>query len=244
MRDTQRQKVYDWENAQSFMIKKSYLTQKQCRAVIKRLNKIFEKQVRLEFKNGYGTCFARGNQIIIRNEWGRSYGVLLHEYAHCLTSDKHGKKFVSEFCILLHHLHPLQPSLSELAKSLNDAKVDFCSFDKTISNKKLSKRHKPFDNISTIVIPEAIKYIYPKQSYKQKCQKLKNQYEWLYIQRDFERFEFTIDVYDKRKADSIVDYFDDGDYWECKDGVYEWGSWKEAYEAALHLIKTGTLKTI
>ena len=156
MRDTQRQKVYDWENAQSFMIKKSYLTQKQCRAVIKRLNKIFEKQVRHEFKNGYGTCFARGNQIIIRNEWGRSYGVLLHEYAHCLTSDKHGKKFVSEFCILLHHLHPLQPSLSELAKSLNEAKVDFCSFDKTISKRKLSKRFKTFEDVSTEVITKCI----------------------------------------------------------------------------------------
>ena len=82
--------------------------------------------------------------------------MLLHEYAHCLTSDKHGKKFVSEFCILLHHLHPLQPSLSELAKSLNDNKIDFCSFDKTISKRKLSKRFKPFEDVSTEVITKCI----------------------------------------------------------------------------------------
>tara|TARA_R100001443_G_scaffold86353_1_gene93032 strand:+ start:8549 stop:9286 length:738 start_codon:yes stop_codon:yes gene_type:complete len=245
MQDTQRQKVYDWEDSQSFMIKKSYLTQKQCHAVIKRLNKIFNKQVKLKFKNGYGNSFARGQkEIFIRNEWARSYSVLLHEYAHCLTNDKHGKSFVSEFCVLLHYLHPLQPSISELAKSLNKANVDFISFDKTIASKKLSKRFKPFKDVSTIVIPKAIKYVYPKESYKQKCQRLKNLHEWLYLERDYERCDFTIDVFDDRKATSIIDYFDDGDYWECKDGVYEWGSWKEAYLAALHLINTGTLKTI
>ena len=106
MRDTQRQKVYDWEDSQSFMIKKSYLTEKQCHAVIKRLNKIFRRQVTLRFKNGHGSCWAFNKRdILIRNDWGRSYGVLLHEYAHCLTGDKHGKSFVSEFCVLLHYLH-------------------------------------------------------------------------------------------------------------------------------------------
>ena len=40
-RDVQRQKVYDWEDSQSWMIKNSYLSQKQCQDVIKRLNKIF-----------------------------------------------------------------------------------------------------------------------------------------------------------------------------------------------------------
>ena len=54
MRDSQKQKVYDWEDSQSWMIKNSYLSQKQCQDVIKRLNKIFKLRVTLRFRNGQG----------------------------------------------------------------------------------------------------------------------------------------------------------------------------------------------
>jgi hypothetical protein len=218
MRDIQRQKVYDWEDSQSFMIKKSYLTEKQCHAVIKRLNKIFRKQVTLRFKNGHGSCWAFNKRdILIRNDWGRSYGVLLHEYAHCLTGDKHGKSFVSEFCVLLHYLHPLQPSISELAKSLNKANVDFGSFDKTISKKKLTKRHKPFEDVCTDPLPVPIKK--KRVSAKQKIETLLEKYDSLYVSYYY--------------GDIYVSYKDKE---EC---IYN-GSWKSAYEKAIEMIEVNT----
>jgi len=145
MRDKQRKKVYDWEDSQSWMVKNSLLTQKECHKVIKRLNLIYRKKVKLRFLNGHGNCFARDkSEIVIRNDWGRNYGVLFHEYAHCLSNDSHGGKFVSEYCMLLSHLHPNQPTRKELVKSLNDASIEFIDFENTISAKKLSRRLKAF----------------------------------------------------------------------------------------------------
>ena len=177
MRDIQRQKVYDWEDSQSWMVKNSYLSQKQCQDVIKRLNKIFKLRVTLRFRNGHGKCYAfSNNEIMIRNEWGRSYGVLLHEYAHCLTNDLHGARFVSEFCLLLHHLHPEQPSIKNLVKSLNDANVQFVDFERTTCKRRLSKRHKPFEDVSLVIIPEPKRYIKRRMSAKKRVQKLLD--EW------------------------------------------------------------------
>ena len=178
MRDSQKQKVYDWEDSQSWMIKRSYLSQEQCHQVIKRLNKIFRRKVKLRFRNGHGSCYAfNRNEIMIRNQWGRSYSVLLHEYAHCLTNDYHGACFVSEFCMLLHLLHPEQPSIKGLVKSLNDMNVQFIDFEKTVSKKVLSKRLKSFEDVSTVVIPEPKKYIKRRMSAKKRVQKLLD--EWV-----------------------------------------------------------------
>ena len=186
MRDKQRQKVYDWESSQSWMVKASYLTQKQCQDVIKRLNNIFEHHVSIRFKNGRGSCFARRNEIVIRNEWGRSYGVLLHEYAHCLSSDQHGRKFVAEFCMLLHYLHPDQPSIKDLVASMNKANVEFDDFERTIGKRRLSKRHKPFPYVSTLPIPEPKRYIKRRTSPKQRVQKLLEQWGEFYQVNEYE----------------------------------------------------------
>ena len=177
MRDSQKQKVYDWEDSQSWMIKTSYLTQEQCHQVINRLNKIFRRRVKLRFRNGHGSCYAfNRNEIMIRNQWGRSYSVLLHEYAHCLSDDDHNGWFVAEFCMLLHHLHPEQPSIKDLVRSLNDAKVDFRDFERTTCKKRLSKRYKPFEDVSLVIIPEPKRYIKRRMSAKKRVQKLLD--EW------------------------------------------------------------------
>ena len=160
------------------MIKTSYLTQEQCHQVIKRLNKIFKRKVKLRFRNGHGNCYAfNRNEIMIRNQWGRSYSVLLHEYAHCLTDDYHGGWFVAEFCMLLHHLHPDQPDIKELVISLNNVNVQFNDFEKTKCKKRLSKRYKPFEDVSTVVIPEPKRYIKRRMSAKKRVQKLLD--EWV-----------------------------------------------------------------
>jgi len=186
MRDKQRQKVYDWEDSQSWMVKNSYLTQDQCHKIIKRLNKIFKRRITLRFKNGHGKCFASRNEIVIRNEWGRSYGVLLHEYAHHLSYDGHGREFVAEYCMLLHHLHPEQPSIEDLVQSMNKANVEFYDFERTACKKRLSKRHKPFHSVCTTPIPEPKRYIKKRTSPKQRVQKLLEQWGDYYDVAEYE----------------------------------------------------------
>lgn len=191
MRDSQKQKVYDWEDSQSWMIKRSYLSQDQCHQVIKRLNKIFRRNVKLRFRNGHGSCWAfNQNDILIRNEWGRSYAVLIHEYAHCLSNDSHNGRFVSNYCLLLHHLHPEQPSIKDLVRSLNDANIDFVDFEKTLSKRVLSKRLKPFEDVSTVVIPEPKRFIKRRMSAKKRVQKLLDEWGKFYDVAEYEYYSF------------------------------------------------------
>jgi len=189
VRDSQKQKVYDWEDSQSWMIKRSYLSQEQCHQVIKRLNKIFRRKVKLRFRNGHGSCYAfNRNEIMIRNQWGRSYSVLLHEYAHCLTNDYHGACFVSEFCMLLHLLHPEQPPIKGLVKSLNNMNVQFIDFEKTVSKKKLSKRHKPFTDVCTTPIPVPVKIVKKRVSAKQRVHKILDDWGKFYDVNEYEYY--------------------------------------------------------
>jgi len=191
VRDSQKQKVYDWEDSQSWMIKRSYLSQDQCHQVIKRLNKIFRRNVKLRFRNGHGSCWAfNQNDILIRNEWGRSYAVLIHEYAHCLSNDSHNGRFVSNYCLLLHHLHPEQPSIKDLVRSLNDANIDFVDFEKTLSKRVLSKRLKPFEDVSTVVIPEPKRFIKRRMSAKKRVQKLLDEWGKFYDVAEYEYYSF------------------------------------------------------
>jgi len=227
MRDIQRQKVYDWEDSQSWMIKDSYLSQKQCQDVIKRLNKIFKRRVRLRFRNGHGKCYAfNQNEIMIRNEWGRSYSVLLHEYAHCITNDLHGARFVAEYCLLLHHLHPEQPSIKDLVKSLNDANVEFADFERTISKKRLSKRHKPFEDVSLVIIPEPKRYIKRRMSAKKRVQKLLD--EWVNPDDIYSNF-YDVAYYEHVRL-----------YYVNINGIehgIEFTSWKEVEDCLLEAIE-------
>jgi len=116
---------------------------------------------------------------MIRNQWGRSYSVLLHEYAHCLSDDDHNGWFVAEFCMLLHHLHPQQPNIKDLVTSLNDAKVDFRDFERTTCRKRLSKRHKPFEDVSTEPIKVPVKK--KRVSAKQRVKNLMREHETLCV---------------------------------------------------------------
>ena len=227
-RDVQKQKVYDWEDSQSWMIKRSYLTQEECQAVIKRLNKIYGRRVKLRFKNGHGSCWAfNQNDILIRNEWGRSYSVVIHEFAHCLSNDSHNGTFVSNYCLLLHHLHPEQPSIKDLVKSLNNANVDFLDFEKTLSKKKLSKRLKPFADVCTDPLPVPVRNVKKRVSAKQRVRKILDQ--WLFPDQSM-----TANYYDVAEYEYYGNKFVNINGFEHSIDLY---SWKEVEVVLLEAIE-------
>ena len=233
IRDFQRQRVYDWERSQEwFNPFVSYLTQQQVRSVIERLDKVFKRKTKTKifFKGGYGGSYAKGStEIHLRKKWALNYGVILHEYAHLLTKDIHGRQFVSAYCNLLNIFHPKQPSIDELCQTMYQFRVSHDCFDEWKRKHKLSRRHKPFEAVPEIAIVEVEKPKKKRISAKQRCQMLTEEHDWLHIYHDdwFE-YETIIEVYDK----TLVDEETIDDYSE-----FRFYGWKEAKEEALELIK-------
>ena len=230
IRDFQRKRVYDWELSQSWMSKISYLTEQQVRLIIERLDKVFKRKTKIKFKNGYGCSFARGgSEIHLRKKWALNYGVILHEYAHLLTKDIHGRQFVSAYCNLLNIFHPKQPSIDELCQTMYQFRVSHDCFDEWRRKHKLTRRHKPFEDVPETAIVEVEKPKKKRISAKQRCQMLTEEHDWLHIYHDtwFDN-ELTIEVYDK----TFVDEETINDRLE-----FRFYSWKEAKEEALELIE-------
>ena len=229
IRDFQRQRVYDWERSQEwFKPFVSYLTQEQVRSVIERLDKVFKTKTKIFFKGGYGGSYAKGStEIHLRKKWALNYGVILHEYAHLLTKDIHGRQFVSAYCNLLNIFHPKQPSIDELCQTMYQFRVSHDCFDEWRRKHKLSRRYKPFEAVPEIAIVEKPKK--KRISAKQRCQMLTEEHDWLHIYHDtwFDN-ELTIEVYDK----TFVDEETINDRLE-----FRFYSWKEAKEEALELIE-------
>ena len=126
-RDRQRQKVYNWENAQPWMNKKGgELTYEEIEVILKKLrpNATLKKG-----KDGHKASASFWGREITIPDWATTWGVVLHEIAHCLTPSleegAHGPEFVGCYCSLVHHFHPMHPEISELAESLRKVNVDF-----------------------------------------------------------------------------------------------------------------------
>lgn len=159
MRDRQRQKVYDWENKSSWSGKSTNeLNEQQCLFIINSLNKIYaDMRVETKFVNGdrrYATCasYVVNHVIKLPRQWALCWSVVLHEYAHALSSDRkykklrnraiepHGKEFVTAFCVLLHKFHPDQPSYKELSQSLRDDNIDFEHMESSKLHKQIGRK--------------------------------------------------------------------------------------------------------
>jgi hypothetical protein len=121
MRDSQRQKVYNWENSKPWMSKKGdELTYQQAEHIVHKLNP------KMYIVKGRAGCTAYcHSRYISLPTWALTWGVVLHELAHSFTPDQHGPKFVGCYVYLLHKFHPMHPSISELTASLNEANVQF-----------------------------------------------------------------------------------------------------------------------
>jgi len=159
MRDRQRQKVYDWENKASWSGKSTNeLNEQQCLFIINSLNKIYaDMRVETKFVNGdrrYATCasYVVNHVIKLPRAWALCWSVVLHEYAHALSSDRkykklrnraiepHGKEFVTAFCVLLHKFHPDQPSYKELSQGLRDDNIDFEHMESSKLHKQIGRK--------------------------------------------------------------------------------------------------------
>jgi len=132
-RDSQMQKVYDWETATPWYKKVSNLTEKDCERVVKTLNnhtvayrkKNRRRDVTVQFLNGSGYSYADGREISLRKIWGMNVPVILHEYAHCLVGVDagHGEKFMG--CLAALCSHYMEKDVVEIANSLNQRRIKF-----------------------------------------------------------------------------------------------------------------------
>lgn len=234
MRDYQRRKVYEWERSQPWYTWNSYLTEKQVMKCYEKLDNNLRKKgqrIKVVFSSGRGSSNAGWRygrpRVLLKREWALNYNVILHEYAHLLSKDNHGPKFVSVYCCLLVAYHPDKPTFKELAKTLNEHNIDFDSFDRTWKILKLSKRIKPFPDCKRDPLPKPIKKT--RQSPKQKLIKLCEEYDWLAYDNETGFPYFKCEVWDTREDENRDIYFD-----EMTDNS---DSWKMAYQYALELIE-------
>jgi len=243
VRDYQAKKVYDWERSQSWWTWNSYLTEEQVKKCIHKLDNnlpflVFSKtgfyhihkqrrKTKIVFSNGRGSSNASRERILLKRDWALNYNVILHEYAHLLSKDIHGPKFVSVYCCLLVAYHPHQITFKELAKSLNEYNVDFKEFDYTWKLLKLSRRIKPFVKCNEEPLPKPIKKT--RVSPKQKLIKLCEEHNWLEYNDDCGFEWFKCEVWDIREDKYREEWFD-----EMTDHS---DSWKMAYQYALELVE-------
>ena len=144
-RDSQRSKVYAWDNAASWNGKnKNELDDTQVLHIVKQLDtKLKRKQkTTVVFTNRKANATAQtfGNIITLPRSWARCWSVVLHEYAHLLTpAEQHGPVFVSTFCALLKNFHPDKPTFKELSAELRERNIDFNSLQENKYEKKCKR---------------------------------------------------------------------------------------------------------
>jgi len=248
MKDYQRQRLYNWENAEPWMVKKSDLTESEVLYIIKELDKIFKndwaiKETQVQFSNGRGMSWANKSKIKLKRDWALTWGVVLHEYAHVITDDKHGPEFVAIFCGLINRYHPDKPCLKGMAKTLGEYGLDFKSL-KTLEDRVAISKQPDIDISKAPIVKSKSRAVTPEQKrnnkFRAKTKELLKAWErkrWaLGVDSDLHKFEFEIErVYDShwglelyvRKTgwiygNQIPERFE----WELED-TYD--NWKDAY---------------
>lgn len=89
-RDTQRARVYAWENR--FVRRAPEMTLAECQALIDSVAKVYALRA-IEATDGRArrnACWAPGARQIKLPRWARTRATVLHECAHTLITDLHG----------------------------------------------------------------------------------------------------------------------------------------------------------
>ena len=156
VRDSQRSKVYRWESSQDWMTKTGGLSRGYAEYLAKAATKYSDLLVKFPGnRRGCAWSSFTGKTISLPN-WALTHGVVLHEAAHSVISRRtteygpqyasnrgvasHGPEFVTEFCLMLHYLHPQRPTIQALAQSLNERSIKFNSLNDP-------KLHNPYKRI-------------------------------------------------------------------------------------------------
>tara|TARA_R110002020_G_scaffold165813_5_gene353561 strand:- start:19657 stop:20421 length:765 start_codon:yes stop_codon:yes gene_type:complete len=173
VRDSQRSKVYKWENDQDWMTKTGGLSRGYAEYLAKSAARYPELLVKFP-GNRTGSAWSSytGKTISLPN-WALTHGVVLHEAAHSVVSRKntktrvavHGPEFVTEYCLMLHYLHPQRPTIQALTKSLNERNVQFSG----MNNPELHKPYKrmrlmsevEYDQDDTMVKDQGVESLNP-----------------------------------------------------------------------------------
>lgn len=113
-----------------------------------------------------------------------------------------------------------ESNLKRVANSLKKVEKSIAQYEKKYDEEKLTSKYQ-----------EPVKRK-PVKSYKQKCEELLTEHEWLRIQRDdCWEGEMRLDVWDQDYLELNEDYFDEG-----SSGEFCTWTWKQAYDQALVLI--------
>lgn len=119
MKDFQRKKVYDWEQ-EEFGWDTEELTLIECQLLVNKiLNRVVVTDGRGRRRGAADTFMYR----IMLPKWARKKWYVLHECAHFLAYDKHGPKFVREYCNLLSQFY--KKDIDSLYRSLEDRKIEY-----------------------------------------------------------------------------------------------------------------------
>ena len=102
MRDFQRSKIYSSERlAMSHCYPVKQLTLPECRELIQKAAKFTNGPIPM-LKDGRGTRAARGScRTINLPKWARTNWIVLHEYTHAITEDKHCPNFARQYLKLV-----------------------------------------------------------------------------------------------------------------------------------------------
>ena len=121
---------------------------------------------------------------------------------------------------LLNKQKQYESNLKRVANSLKKVEKSIAQYEKKYDEEKLTSKYK-----------EPVKRK-PVKSYKQKCEELLTENEWLRIERnEWWEGEMRLDVYDQNDLELNEDYFEEG-----SGGEYCTWTWKQAYDLALVLI--------
>jgi hypothetical protein len=124
---------------------------------------------------------------------------------------------------LLRKQKQYESNLKRVANSLKKVQKSIAQYEKKYDQEKLNNKYKYSEPVEKKKV----------QSYKQKCEQLINEHDWLKIERDEGWIgEFKLDVWDKDYLEANQDYFDDG-----SSGEHCTWTWKQAYNQALVLIE-------
>lgn len=153
MRDSQKSKLYAWENRECDALRYDHKHECVPTMEISEIKKLVTRVARdyglshrkVRVKDGRGrraACYSANERAIKLPRWARREVVVLHELAHWLVQvmlyrqasiASHGKEFTGIFMELLRRYHSLD--LSVMMQAANKVKLDF------IPNSQCTARH-------------------------------------------------------------------------------------------------------